>query len=100
MERTAPGISELFFYICHTSRRAETDDFPELLIPFYITKDEAVDILGKWCRSHAGKAEAKLLKDHLSEMTGVYLPYEIAKGPVTETVNRNSTRRKLNVRGL
>ncbi len=78
----------------------KTDGFPELLIPFYITKDEAVDILGKWCKDHSGKAEAKILKDHLSEMTGVYLPYEIAKGPVTGTVNRNSTARKLNVRGF
>ena len=73
MERTAPGISELFFISVTPLKKAETDDFPELLIPFYITKNEAEDILGKWCKSHSGKAEAKILKDHLSEMTGVYL---------------------------
>ncbi|MBR5973984.1 MAG: hypothetical protein IK020_02260 [Clostridiales bacterium] len=76
------------------------DDFPELLIPFYLTKEDAVNILGKWCKEHSTKSEARILKDHVSELQGVYLPYEIAKGPVAGKVNRDSTRRELNVRGF
>ena len=78
----------------------EMDDFPELLIPFYLTKNDAVTILGKWCKEHAGKAEARILKNHIGELQGVYLPYELAKGPVTGVVSRNNTGRKLNVRGF
>ncbi len=78
----------------------KTDNFPELLIPFYLTKEEAVAILDHWCDTHTSITEAKLVKPHVSELTGVYLPYELTRGPVTGLVARNSSFRKFEVRGF
>lgn len=77
-----------------------TKDFPELLIPFYITAEEASQILSSWCDSNRKRPEAKILKEHTSKIKGVYLPYELARGPVSGTVSRNNTRRLLGLRGF
>ncbi len=73
---------------------------PELLIPFALEKSEAETLLSDWCKKNAGKKEARILKDHISEMNGVYLPYELARGPVKGTVKRNNTMRQLSIRGF
>lgn len=78
----------------------KTDHFPELLIPFYLTKEEAVTILSHWCETHSSIKEARIVKEHTSELTGMYLPYELARGPVTGRVSRNSSARQFEIRGF
>ena len=63
-------------------------EMPELIIPFRITREEAADSLSQWCRKNARKAEAKHLQSNLSALNGVYLPYELIRGPVTCKVSR------------
>ena len=77
-----------------------TKDFPELLIPFYITAPEAEQILSSWCDQNRKRPEARILKKHASGIKGVYLPYELARGPVSGSVRRNNTRRMLSLRGF
>ncbi|MBR5367487.1 MAG: hypothetical protein IK132_14685 [Clostridia bacterium] len=63
-------------------------EMPELIIPFRITADEAKACLLDWCRANAKKPEAKHLGETADTLTGVYLPYELVRGPVSCRVSR------------
>ena len=71
----------------------EQADFPELIIPFAVTPDEAKNRLREWAARNARTKEAKAVMWSLERLEGFYLPYQIVKGPVTARVTRdNSTR--------
>ena len=72
---------------------------PELIIPFYITLEEARDRLLGWARKHKGKPEAKAVLDNIDSLTGSYLPYQLVRGPVEADVTRGGTQRKYHCRG-
>ena len=78
----------------------ETPDFPELIIPFRLTKDEAKQRFAEWCGKNAARPEAGHLKACLSEIQGYYLPYELIRGPVEGTVTRAGTSRKFSCGGF
>ena len=63
-------------------------ELPELIIPFRITEEEARSRLEDWCAQHSSKSEAKHIREHLGELKGFYLPYELVRGPVTCKVSR------------
>jgi len=65
-----------------------SDEMPELIVPFRITREEAAESLSQWCRKNAGKAEAKHLQAGMPSLNGFYLPYELIRGPVTCKVSR------------
>ena len=65
-----------------------SEDLPELIIPFRITEEEARSCLEEWCDNNAGRSEARHIREHLDELQGFYLPYELVRGPVTSTVCR------------
>ena len=68
------------------------EGFPEILIPFQITEDQARANLLAWCRKHRGRSEARDIQKHLDGMKGFYLPYELVKGPVSCTVSRQESK--------
>lgn len=70
------------------SEFVDSDSFPELIIPFKLTLDEAKAELEKWIAANKNTAEAKLLADRLDELKGYYLPYQVVKGAVTGEVSR------------
>ena len=70
-----------------------SDVFPEMVIPFYITLKEAENFLKKWCEENKAKKEAVLVKKHLKELIGFYLPYQLVKGPIDCLVTRDNTDR-------
>lgn len=78
----------------------ESDAFPELIIPFKITLDEAKGELEKWLKENASKEEAKLLQNRVNELQGYYLPYQIVKGPVKGTALRARSFRKYTYGGF
>ena len=43
-------------------------DMPEMIIPFRITKNEAVECLLDWCGKNSGKTETKHLKERSGEL--------------------------------
>lgn len=63
-------------------------EMPELIIPFRITAEEAKTCLLEWCRENAGKPEARHLRKNADALNGVYLPYELVRGPVSCQVSR------------
>ncbi len=65
-----------------------SQELPELIIPFRITQDEARSRLAEWCDKNSGKSEAKHVREHIDELMGFYLPYELVRGPVSSKVSR------------
>ena len=57
-------------------------EFPECVIPFALTEEEAKEQLLAWCSANARKPEAGSLKKLLPSLKGFYLPYELVRGPV------------------
>ena len=76
------------------------DGFPELLIPFKITVEEAKARLLDWCAKNPGRKEAHELKHYADELRGFYLPYELIKGPTNCTVRREGTGRAYHALGF
>ena len=71
----------------------KTPDFPELIVPFRLTPDEARERLESWCSHNAGKREARHLRSCLDQLQGYYLPYELIRGPLNCTVSRAGSKR-------
>ena len=69
----------------------KTKDFPELLIPFSVTEEQAAAALLAWCAENRGKREAREIELHIGELKGFYLPYELIKGPVDCAVSRRES---------
>lgn len=78
----------------------ESDSFPELIIPFKITLEEAKQELRKWLQENASKDEAKALSGRVDELKGYYLPYQVVKGPVKSEVYRARSSRRYNCGGF
>lgn len=70
-----------------------SDVFPEMVIPFYITNEEAREFLKKWGEENSREKEAAIIKKHLKELKGFYLPYQLVKGPIACLVTRDNTDR-------
>ena len=68
------------------------DGFPEILIPFGITEDQARANLLDWCAKNKAKPEARDVKKHIADLKGFYLPYELVKGPTAADVSRRESK--------
>ena len=66
-----------------------SDNLPEMIIPFRITKEEAQNCLREWCGKNVIRTEAKHLKNKIDKLQGFYLPYELIRGPVSSIVSRS-----------
>jgi len=75
-------------------------DFPESVIPFVITLQEARSFLKDWCDKNRSKKEARQLKKHINELQGSYLPYELIRGPVHMKVSRMDSDRSYHLEGF
>ena len=78
----------------------ESDQFPEYIIPFVLTMDEAKDRLRSWAEKTAKKSEGQLILKHIDELEGYYLPYSLVRGPVSGYVRREHVNREFKVRGF
>lgn len=56
------------------------NDLPEVIIPFKISKEEALKNLNTWLGENKNNAAAKLIKKNLNRFTGCYMPYHIVRG--------------------
>ncbi len=77
----------------------ETDSFPSVIIPFYITKEEAQSRLKNWMSKNKGRRECKVLSENIAKLEGYYLPYNIVKGYAKTIAMQNMASRKYNVGG-
>lgn len=65
-----------------------SEELPELILPFRITREEAVACVYDWCDRNARKVEAGHLRAQAESLQGFYLPYELVRGPVNCRVSR------------
>lgn len=75
-------------------------DFPELVIPFRLTPDEARERFASWCASNARRREARHLSSCLDDMQGYYLPFELVRGPIDCSVTREGSSRYFSCGGF
>lgn len=55
-------------------------DLPEVILPFKLNKQEALDKLKGWIDSNKSNPAAKALEKNLHRFSGCYLPYHIVRG--------------------
>jgi len=63
-------------------------DFPQGIIPFYITRDEAVEIFRKWA-AEKSNALINSFGGEIDNIKGYYLPYQMLRGPLRLSVGAN-----------
>ena len=76
-----------------SSALSSPDKLPELIIPFYITYDEARKRMLDWGKKHQNTEEGKSIVSSMGEFKGAYFPYMLVKGPVTAKIFRDGTDR-------
>ena len=74
-----------------------SDQFPEYVIPFTVTVQEARENLKKWA---ARDPDGAPILAHAESLQGWYLPYILVRGPVSGYVLREQVRREFSVRGF
>lgn len=77
-----------------------SDNMPESLIPFALTQEEAQERMLAWCSDHSRRPEAKLLKKNIGDLQGIYLPYELVRGPVHMRAGRMDSVRTYRCEGF
>ena len=78
----------------------KASEFPELIIPFSLTKEEAIERFEEWCAANSMKREAAHLRACLTEVEGYYLPYELVRGPIDCAVSREGAAREFECGGF
>ncbi len=81
------------------SEFSQSVSFPESVIPFQITLDEAKDKLSKWISSHGSMKEKTIVKKNIDKLEGYYLPYQFVRGPIGFEVVRDISKRKYHCGG-
>ncbi len=78
----------------------DASQLPEMIIPFYITPDEARKRMLDWGHKHEKTPEGKSIVSSMGQFCGYYLPYRVVKGPVYAEVIRDGNARKFECGGF
>ena len=78
----------------------DESQLPEMIIPFFITPDEAKKRMLEWGHKHEKTPEGRSIVSSMGQFCGYYLPYRIVKGPVYAEVIRDGTDRKYECGGF
>ena len=81
------------------SEYLKSNNMPESVIPFSVTKEEAGKLLEDWCHANKRRPESAKLLPLCGQLNGFYLPYELLEGPVHMTVSRMDGFRKYRCEG-
>lgn len=66
-----------------TKKEFTGTSFPQGIIPFFITKDEAIELFMKWAEGNMGlPAIHEALETINEKLIGYYLPFQLIKGPI------------------
>ena len=79
----------------------DDDSFPEVVIGFKITLDEARARLERWCEENARcKPETDGIRKNIGKLAGYYLPYQLVRGGISCTAHRIDSSRDYVCRGF
>lgn len=73
--------------------------FPEIIIPFYITPQEARSQLDKWLAANKDTKEAQIISQHCKKLAAYYLPYQVVQGSVDCEIFRDGSTKKYRCAG-
>ena len=79
---------------------ADAAQLPDLIVPFFITPEEARERLLAWGRENEKTPEGKSVLSEIGRLSGWYLPYRLVRGPVSADVTRDAGERKFFCRGF
>ena len=82
------------------SELADESQLPDIIIPFFITPDEARKRMLEWGHKHENTPEGKSVVSSMGQFSGYYLPYRIVRGPVIADVLRDGNDRKYECGGF
>lgn len=71
----------------------EYDDCPEMVIPFVLTKEEALQRMLQFVKERKDKKLSAQVQSTIKKFEGYYLPYEFVRGPLHGKVVRDQTDR-------
>ena len=72
---------------------------PDLVIPFFLTPDEARERMLAWAKAHQRTPEGKTVLANMDKLEGFYLPYRLVRGPVHASVTRDGSSRRYHCAG-
>lgn len=76
------------------------EGFPEMVIPFRLNRKQAEKQLDEWVEKHSDKKESEILKENRKKLKGIYLPYELIRGPIRFNVARDNSDRRYTCGGF
>lgn len=82
------------------SELTDPSQLPEIIIPFFITPDEAKKRMLEWGHKHEKTPEGRSIVSSMEQFRGYYLPYRVVKGPVYADVIRDGNDRKYECGGF
>ena len=71
-----------------------------MLIPFRLNRKQAEQQLDEWIEKHSDKKESEILKENRKKLKGIYLPYELIRGPSRFEVARDNSDRRYTCGGF
>ena len=77
----------------------EAAQLPEMIIPFFLTPEEAGARMLAWGKAHEKTPEGRGVVSGMDSFRGYYLPYQIVRGPVTAQVRRDGNDRYYTCKG-
>ena len=69
------------------------EQLPDIIIPFVLTREDAVERLEGWIRRHPFNKASEVLKKNTDKLEACYLPYRLVKGPIAGTISRSASTR-------
>lgn len=73
---------------------------PNLVIPFFITSEEAKERMLEWGKRNSKEPEARSLVSNIKHLKQYYLPYRIVRGPIQAEVSRQGNFRRFECAGF
>lgn len=78
---------------------SDPGQFPDVIIPFYITYEEARKRMLDWGHAHKNTPEGRSVVSNMGDFKAYYLPYRIVRGPVRGNVTREGSKRQYHCAG-
>ena len=75
------------------SQLNDDEQLPDIIIPFFITEDEAKQRLLEWAKQHKRKKESKNIINHIDKLQAYYLPYRMINGELNGLIQKDGIER-------
>ena len=71
----------------------DSEQLPDIIIPFFITEDEAKQRFLVWAKEHKKSKESKNIIKYINKLQAYYLPYRMVKGELKGSAKKDGIKR-------